>query len=130
MTGIQICMLAIAGVTAISVVKKWNADFLPLLRIALTVLLIGGALAWISPLLTYLKQLTDGTGVSQSAQLLFKALGIAYLTQICANVCRESGENGAAECVELAGKLEILLLALPLLNQILETVERLLSLQV
>ena len=122
-------MLAVAGVTVITVVKKWNSDFLPLLRVALTVLLTAGALVWITPLTDYLQQLSELSGMSESARLLIKALGIAWLTQCCADICRESGESGAANGVELAGKVELLLLALPLLNKVLEVVSELLSLQ-
>ena len=129
MSSIQICMLAVAGVTVITVIKKWSSDFLPLLRVALTALLTMAALAWISPLLSYLRQLTELSGMGDSAELLLKALGIAWLTQCCADVCRESGESGAANGVELAGKVELLLLALPLLNKVLEVVSELLSLQ-
>ncbi len=128
MNSIQICMLAVAGITAITVIKKWNSDFLPLLRVALTVLLTTVALSRIAPLTAYLKQLTELTGVTESAEFLFKALGIAWLTQCCADVCKESGEGGAANGVELAGKLEILLLSLPLLNKLLEVVGQLLDL--
>lgn len=128
MNSIQICMLAIAGITVITVIKKWNSDFLPLLRVALTVLLTAVALSRIAPLMAYLKQLTELSGVTESAEFLFKALGLAWLTQCCADVCRESGEGGAANGVELAGKLEILLLSLPLLNKLMEVVGQLLSL--
>ena len=93
MNSIQICMLAIAGITVITVIKKWNSDFLPLLRVALTVLLTAVALSRIAPLMAYLKQLTELSGVTESAEFLFKALGLAWLTQCCADVCRESGEG-------------------------------------
>ena len=63
-----------------------------------------------------------------NAEFLLKALGIAVLTQCCAELCRESGESGVANGVELAGKVEILLLALPLIAEILSTARELLSL--
>lgn len=122
---LQVCMLAVAGVTAITVIKKWNGDFLPLLRIALALLLAGVILSRLSPLVAYLKNLTEASGMTDHAVLLLKALGIAWLTQICADLCRESGENGAAAGVELAGKVELLLLSLPLLGQILEITKKL-----
>ena len=127
MDSIRVCMLAVAGVTAITVIKKWNSDFLPLLRIALAVLLAAVVFSWLSPLVTYLKNLTEATGVAEYAEFLFKALGIAWLTQCCADLCRESGENGAANGVELAGKVEILLLSIPLLNRVLEIAKQLLA---
>lgn len=126
MDSIQIMMLAVAGVTAISVIKKWSSDFLPFLRTALTVLLVVAVFSWLSPLVAYLKNLTETAGLAEHAAFLFKALGIAWLTQCCADLCRESGENGAANGVELAGKVEILLLSLPLLNEVLEIAKGLL----
>ncbi|MBR7098337.1 MAG: hypothetical protein IKC59_02890 [Clostridia bacterium] len=126
MNSIQVMMLAVVGVTAISIIKNWNSDFLPLLRMALAVLLAAAVFSWLSPLIVYLKNLTETAGLAEHAVFLFKALGIAWLTQCCADLCRESGENGAASGVELAGKVEILLLSLPLLNEVLEIAKGLL----
>ena len=49
------------------------------------------------------------------------------MTQYVADICRESGESAAASGVETVGKLEILLLSLPLIDEILRVAERLLS---
>ena len=128
MSYIQICMLAVTGVTACVILRKWNADLLPLLRVAILLILVGVILSWTSPLVAYLKDLTGITALSKYAEFLFKALGIAWLTQCCADICRESGEGGAANGVELAGKVELLLLSLPLINDILTVTKELLSL--
>ena len=127
MSSLQICMLAVLGVTAITVLRKWNSDFVPLLRLALAMLLSLGVFVWLAPVLSYLKNLTEASGISGYAEFLFKALAVALLTQLCAELCRESGETGAANGVELAGKAEILLLCLPLLGEILDTVKELLA---
>ena len=128
MNHVQICMLAVAGVTACVILRKWNTDLLPLLRVALTVILVGAILSWASPLVAYLKDLTEISALAGYAEFLFKALGIAWLTQCCSDICREGGESGAANGIELAGKVEILLLSLPLLSDILTVTKDLLSL--
>ena len=130
MDSIQVCLLAIAGVTAITVIRKWNSDFLPLMRLCLAILLSAILLSLTAPLVSYLKNLTESTGLSGYAEFLFKALAIAILTQFCAELCRESGESGAANGVELAGKAEILLISLPLINEILSTAKELFSMAV
>lgn len=123
----RICLLAIAGVVAITVIRKWNADFLPLIRLCIAILLSAIVLSLSAPLVSYLKNLTESTQIAGYAEFLFKALAIAILTQICAELCRESGESGVASGVELAGKVEILLISLPLINEILSTAKELLS---
>ena len=125
MDSAKICMVGVAVVSAAVIIKKWNADFLPLLRLAATVLFAGAILAMASPLVSYLKQLTETTGLAPYASFLLKALGIAVLTQICADICRDAGESGVGTGVELAGKIEILSLSLPLMREIFSTAKAL-----
>ena len=62
------------------------------------------------------------------AAVMLKGLGAATLTHVCSSVCRECGRASLAEYVELAGRLEILLLCLPLISSILQTAGKLLEL--
>jgi stage III sporulation protein AD len=56
---------------------------------------------------------------------VMKVLGIAYLTELAAGICRDTGEQALAQRVELGGKVLILLLAIPVLNAVLALVLRL-----
>lgn len=128
MTTLKFCMLAVTGVAAAMIVKQWKSDFLPLIRLALCLLFGIAVVTAATPLISYLSDLTGTGGISQYATVLMKALGIAVLTQCCSEICRECGESGAASGVELTGKVEILLLCLPLINEILSAAEKLLTL--
>ena len=129
MTAIKLCMLAITGISAALILKQWRSDLLPLLRIAILVGFGGILLSLAAPLISYLHRLLEGGGIEQThAEILFKGLGIAILTQCCADICRESGEGGIASSVELVGKLELLLLSLPLLDELLSLARELLLL--
>ncbi|MBE6529413.1 MAG: stage III sporulation protein AD [Ruminococcaceae bacterium] len=125
MDSAKLCLFGVAAVSVAVVIKKWNADFLPLVRLAATILFAGTILTMASPLTAYLKQLTETTGLSNYAGFLLKALGIAVLTQICADICRDAGESGIGNGVELAGKMEILILCLPLMGEIFSTAKAL-----
>ncbi|NPV28529.1 MAG: stage III sporulation protein AD [Firmicutes bacterium] len=57
---------------------------------------------------------------------LLKILGIAYVTEFGAQICRDAGEGTIANKIELAGKILILILALPIFVAILEVIVRLL----
>lgn len=131
MDGIDSAKICIAAVTAVClcvIVKQWKADFLPLLRLATTVLFAGAVLSLASPLVAFLREMSATAGVATYAVFLLKALGIAVLTQCAADICRDAGESGIAGGVELAGKAEILLLCLPLIGEILATANKLLAL--
>ena len=118
MDSAKFCLVGVAVVAVAVILKKWNADFLPLLRLAATVLFAGAILAMATPVIAYLKQLSTIAGLSAYVGFLLKALGIAILTQVCVDICRDAGEGGIGSGVELAGKMEILILCLPLMEEI------------
>ncbi len=128
MDHLKLCMLAVMGVFAALIVKQWKSDFLPLLRLALVLFFGIAVLSNAAPLLTYIRALMGENSSSGYLTVLFKALGIAVLTQCCADICRECGESSAANGVELAGKVELLLLCLPLVGEILSAAQKLLEL--
>ena len=79
------------------------------------------------------KLITEINSLAQSANLnidymvlILKVVCIAYLREFAAQICRDAGENGIAQKVDLGVKLVIMLLALPLLETIIETVTELL----
>ncbi|NMB00930.1 MAG: hypothetical protein GX971_05335 [Firmicutes bacterium] len=51
---------------------------------------------------------------------VLKTIGVAYLTSLGVHVSREAGEDAISSVIELAGKLVILFIALPLLQAILQ----------
>ena len=46
--------------------------------------------------------------------VLMRSLGICILTQFAVDSCKDAGESALASKVELAGKIAVLLIALPL----------------
>ena len=64
---------------------------------------------------------------NEYVEIILKGLGIVILTQICSDICKDSGEGTLAGNIETVGKLELLLLCIPLIEEILGTAERLLE---
>jgi stage III sporulation protein AD len=88
----------------------------------------GGALMLVILIPTLVRVVNDITRIAALANipgvylgLLLKVVGIAYLTTLAARVAYDSGETGIAMRLELAGKLFILLLAIPLIATVTET---------
>jgi stage III sporulation protein AD len=51
---------------------------------------------------------------------LLRVIGVAYIAEFGAQVCRDAGEGSIAMKIELAGKLIILVMAIPILIAVLE----------
>ena len=58
--------------------------------------------------------------------VVLKAIGIAYVASIGSALCKDAGEDAVAAVVELAGKVSILILALPVVAAILNVLVQLL----
>ena len=54
--------------------------------------------------------------------VVFKVIGISFLATLCSEVCRDAGENALAKNVELAGKILILILSIPILTAVFESI--------
>lgn len=124
---LRVWLLSFTTLVSILLLRQWRGEFVPLLRVGAIILCGLLLLSSASPILDFLHELTKSTGIEDKAAPLFRALGIALLTQLGADLSRECGESGIASLIELAGKIEILWISLPLIREILGTARELLA---
>ena len=124
---VRIGFVAVLCTAAGSVIRSFRPEFSPFFRVAVTIFVAISVLGVVAPLLAYLTSLMEGTALGEQGSRVVKAMGVAALTQLCADIGRDCGESSAATGVEMMGRLEILLLCLPLLEQILQTVREVLT---
>lgn len=55
-------------------------------------------------------------------QTILKIIGIAYITELGANITKDAGLGSVAAKIELAGKIFILLLAVPIITAVIEAI--------
>ncbi|GAA0482153.1 stage III sporulation protein AD [Salinibacillus aidingensis] len=55
-------------------------------------------------------------------ETILKIIGIAYISEFGAQIIRDAGLNSIASKIELAGKIFILVLAIPILTAVIETI--------
>ncbi len=83
------------------------------------ILMVTAALGAMTPLLSDIRTMLEASGLTGDyIRILFKALGVCVITQLASDACRDAGEQGLAAKTELAGKLTLLALALPLFQKI------------
>ena len=66
-----------------------------------------------------LEGMFSGAGFSDALGAAIRIVGIGYLFGICADVCRELGENTLAKITEVVGRAEILIVIMPFLEEII-----------
>lgn len=73
--------------------------------------------------LTVLQELTAGAGINfLFLDTLLKVVGIAYIAEFGSQICKDADEGLIASKVEFVGKILILILAVPILLLVLESI--------
>lgn len=120
-------VIGIAGLALVSAViavmlRRYNQEYAVVVSITAGVIILVQILANIVPAIRQINSLLTATQLpTEYGIILFKTLGICFLAQFAADSCRDAGESALASKVELAGKLSIVLLALPLFEKIAST---------
>lgn len=87
------------------------------LSLCITVGLAGAAMSAVHPVIEYVNELSSGSTDAYMI-ILFKALGISFITSTCSDICRDCGENAIASKLEFFGKCEIIAISLPLVKEL------------
>ena len=123
--------MAILAVVVLLVLRQAKPEWGIPVRLAATLTAMGVILSLAGQVITTLSDLSTSLGTTaldgESWTLVLRALGLAFLTEVTASVCRDSGEGTLAGWVETAVKLEILLLSFPLIRSLLSFVAEVLS---
>ena len=127
MSILSLAGLALLAAMLILVLRELRPAFVPLARVAAALVLLGAALSLYAPVLARIEALFAQTGAGEYMDVVLRALGIALICELTALLCRDLGEGTLAQGVELFGKLEILVLSLPLLDKVLEMAKELLQ---
>lgn len=124
-------MLKIAAVAIISaicavVVKKNVQELGMVLALLAGALILTFAFSTADGIRRVMDDLTELAGLSEGVLTpVIKTVGIAIITKISAEVCRDAKEGGLAAFVEIAGTATALFVALPLLEAVLDLISEL-----
>lgn len=124
---IKIAAAAVAAALCAVVVRRQSPEIALVLGIgacALIVLYCSGALTAVMELVDKLAE--AGNLSAQAVEPVIKTAGIAIVTRLAADFCKDAQEGGLASAVELAGTALALAAALPLMSAVLDVLTRLL----
>ena len=125
----RICGFAVIGCVAVLLLRGGEGEYALGVRVAVGVAVMGTVLMMAEPIVSEWLGQAEAYGVSPYASVMLRALGISLLSHTCAEVCRDCGEAGLAGGVETGGRVAILLLCLPLINEILSLASSLMEME-
>jgi len=124
---LQIVGVALLATILILVIREQKPMFAFLLSAFVGIGIFLAMIGKISSVVSVLEQLADRSGIpSVYLKTMLKIIGIAYIAEFGAQIIRDAGMESVASKVEFAGKMLILVMAVPIISVIIETVLNLL----
>lgn len=124
---LQIAGIAVSGMLIVSLVRAFKPEFAIYVVIATVITILLISLQQLTSVFQFLKSVYDEmTYGKEYFPIIIKVLVVAYLADFTAQLCNDAGESSIGSKVELAGKIIIFYISLPVLISVLELVNSLL----
>lgn len=124
----KLCGAALICAVAAFLLRNIKKEFEIPMTLAGSIFLILSAIAMAEPIVDYISGLMSASPiVGEAAETLMRVIGIAMITKIAADLCREMGTPSVASSLEMAAKFEIIILSLPLVSSVIESIRELFS---
>lgn len=121
-----IVLLCVISSVMCRLIEKYNKEQSLMLAIAVCTVILGFVLLRLSPVLSLIEDLCTMCSVEEKyALIIFKSLGICYITQFACDICRDCNENAIATAAEISGKSALMIISLPLIEELVDFVKKL-----
>ncbi|MEG0305133.1 MAG: stage III sporulation AC/AD family protein [Oscillospiraceae bacterium] len=117
----KLLVLVLVFLMMVQLLRTHNPSFAILASAACCVVLMLFSLKVCAPMFDFIRTLT-GLADNESFGAVIKCVAIVLVTQMTQELCAESGQLALAGRVELAGRIAVLLCALPLFKEIMNII--------
>lgn len=116
---IKIVGISIFAVIMIIILKNYRPEMALVLSIITGIGIMLYAISKMSSVINVLNDLVSKSGVNTDFLLIIiKVIGVAYIVEFGKNVCIDAGQSSIATKLEMAGKVVIVVLTIPLISSL------------
>ncbi|RBP65276.1 stage III sporulation protein AD [Alkalibaculum bacchi] len=117
----QIAIIGIVATLLIVLIKKYNPEYQIFIAVATGVIILFVIYSYLGPILQSFHSLWSKTDIDNSYfEIILKVIVIAYITEFGAQICKDAGENSIGMKIELAGKVIIVYLSVPIVLSLID----------
>lgn len=125
---IKIALIGIVSVLIALQFKNGKSEYAILISITGAVLIFYFGAGKLSSIVDSINKIRGYLSVnSEYFSILLKIIGITYIAEFSSNLCKDAGYTAIGNQIELAGKLSIMALSMPILLALLDTIDRFLT---
>lgn len=121
---IKIACIGLLAVFLAMTLKSVQSEYAVIAGVGACMVLFGLSLAKLEVIMKSLESLQQYVTMNSAyIGIILKVVGIAYISEFSANLCKDVGYSGIASQIEMFGKLSILVMSMPILTTLLTTIQ-------
>lgn len=122
---IKICVLVLTAVLLVGCIPTFSREISILMTFCCCIVVLLYILKQVVPALEYIKNMAETIHFS-GTEVIFKAVGVGFITQFVSDIAADCGNKAVANQMIFAGRICVLMLAIPVFRQVFDIIERLL----
>lgn len=125
---VQIGVLGIAGALLAIQLKQQKAEFSIYLCVGISLLIFFSIFNYLEVIIETMHEVASTINLDNTyITTLLKMLGVTYVAEFSSGICKDAGYQTIASQIEIFSKLTILVLSLPILVALLQTIQNFLA---
>jgi stage III sporulation protein AD len=123
----RIAAVGLCGVLISAIVKGYKPEFATYVVIATVLIIFLMVIYKLTAVFEYLSEIYNQISYGKNFfPIIIKVLAVAYIADFTSQICKDSGETAIAGKVELAGKVMIFYLAIPVMMAVMDLINKML----
>lgn len=124
----KIIAIGITGTAVSLLVKQYKPEIAIAIPILTVIAILGMCIPYLKLVLEAFEKIVGSAGIQLvHMQAIIKIIGVAYVCQFASDICADAGEKAIAGKIELGGKIVIITLSMPIIYNLLELVNEIMS---
>lgn len=125
---VQIALVGMTVVLLAIIFKNNKSEYAIYVSLAGCLLIFFMGVGKLEIIINTIKKIQTYINLNESyIVILIKIIGITYIAEFAANICKDFGHTAIANQIELVGKLTILATGMPILLALLDTINEFLT---
>ena len=117
---LKICIIAIVSVIVILTIKPQIANISIMITIVTGIIIFMMAMPTLEEVITSILDIVSILDIGiEHIGVILKIIGISYICEFSSQICIDAGESAIASKIELAGKMLIMFISIPIITELL-----------
>lgn len=123
MSLISVLFAAVVVVLIIIWLREVNPGYAAILSMGACVMLMYFVISRLGQLESYIERLTSYASLDIAyIEIILRMIGVAYICRFTGDICRDAGYGAIAVQVEMAGRISLILMSMPVLMSVIDLV--------